>query len=126
MAKQTNLSESKQKLTRELKDVESNNREIAKRINRYEVAIRNLVKKGEKYGVKKCTKGNAKIKNCDQNRIAQLGETGRYSAAEIKEELRLSITNKRIAQIFRECGYLKYTKKAKKPNLTPTHIQARL
>lgn len=113
-------------MVRELKKDGKSNREIARRIGRSEAVIRNVLKKGNAYGVKKKTKGNSKISNRDRNRIIQLGETGNYSAAQIKEELSLPITNKRVAQILRGSNHLKYTKKAKKPNLTPVHVEARL
>ena len=126
MPKKSYLSESEQSVVRELKKTGMSNREIGRRVNRSEAAIRNVLKKGEKYGVKKKTKGHTKLSNRDRNRILELAGTGKFNASEIKKELGLPITNKRIAQILRGSGHLKYIKKAKKPNLTPTHIQARL
>lgn len=110
----------------ELKDFGLSNRKIAKRINRGETVVRNFLKKGESYGVRKKNKGNSKISNRDRNRIIELGETGRFNASEIKQELDLPITRRRVSQILRGSGHLVYTKKAKKPNLTSKHIQARL
>ncbi|XP_055604196.1 uncharacterized protein LOC129752442 [Uranotaenia lowii] len=123
MAKDRYLSESEQKVALELKKTGMSNREIARRIKRSETVIRNLLKKGEKYVVKKKTKGNTKISNRERNQILELARTGRYNATEIKQELRLPITNKRIAQILRGSGQLKYTKKAKKPNLSQAQFR---
>ena len=95
------LTELEKAVVRELKKDGKSNREIARRIGRSEAVIRNVLKKSNAYGVKKKTKGNSKISNRDRNRIIQLGETGNYSAAQIKEELSLPITNKRVAQILR-------------------------
>lgn len=120
------MDETERRLILELKDVGLSNRKIAKRISRGETVVRNFLKKGEKYGIRKKNKGNSKISNRERNRIIQIGETEKFNASEIKQELNLPISKRRVAQILRGSGHLVYKKKAKKPNLTPKHIQARL
>lgn len=126
MGKGKYLSQSEQILVRELKSRGESNRKIARVIHRSEAAIRNLLKKGKTYGVKKKTKGNSKITNRVRNQIIQMGDSGNFSAAQIKQEMGLSISKRRVRQILHGSGHLKYTKKAKKPNLQPAHISARL
>lgn len=120
------LDETERRLILELKDVGQSNRAIAKRIGRGETVVRNFLKKGENYGIRKKNKGNSKITNRERNRIIQLGEAGELDSSGIKKELGLSITTRRVSQILRGSGHMVYTKKAKKPNLTPRHVQARL
>uniref|UniRef100_A0AAG5CU03 Transposase IS30-like HTH domain-containing protein n=1 Tax=Anopheles atroparvus TaxID=41427 RepID=A0AAG5CU03_ANOAO len=115
MPRNTFLTEAERKIVLKLKDCALSNREIARRIGRSATVVNNCVNKGENYGVKLKTTGNTKLTNRDRNRILELGRKGKHSAAEIVAELSLPVTKHRVVEVLNETGYMKNTKRVKKP-----------
>ena len=120
------LTSEERALIKAYKELGISNREISKKINRSEHAIRNFLKLGENYGKKARTKGNTKLTKRQKNQIVQEATKKRLSAGKILQELQLPVGKRRVQQILHSSPNLKYKKMAKKPLLKSVHKTARL
>lgn len=102
------------------------NREIARKINRSECVVRNFLKKGQNYGVRKPTKGNSKLTKREKNKIKHEATRNKLNATQIKNKLGLSVTSKHVQHILRTDGNIKWKKPLCKPMLKQHHKEARL
>ena len=102
------------------------NRKIAKEINISEHVIRNYLKLGPKYGIKLKTKGNEKLSSRTICKVTHDATRNRLSSRQIKANLDLPVTNRRIQQVLSSATYIRWRKSIKKPALKPHHKHARL
>lgn len=108
------------------KETGLSNREIAKRINRSHKVINSFFKMGENYGNNSNKTGNPIISMRTNSRILALAVQENQTAAQIKQNLDLPITKRRVQQILSSSGRFKWTKRCKKPHLTTKHKEKRL
>lgn len=102
------------------------NREIARKIYRSEGVIRNFLKKGLTYGVRKPTKGNTKLTKRQINMIKQEATRNKLNATQIKSKLELPVTSKHVQHILRTDENIKWKKPICKPMLKQHHKENRL
>jgi transposase len=102
------------------------NRQIAKKIHRSEKVVRNFLKLGSKYGIRRKTKGNTKISLLQMSKIRHEASKNHLSSAEIVDELQLPIKRRRVQQILSTSETIVYTKLQRKPQLKAQHRTARL
>lgn len=87
---------------------------IGRGLKRSTKVVSSYIAKGDKYGVKKRTKGNTKLKNRQINRIVQEAIKNRRNATDIREKLQLPVTSKHVAAVLRRSGQVKWRKSFKK------------
>lgn len=108
------------------KEAGLSNREIARRINRSHHLVNNFVNLGESYGKNHPKGGNKKLTQKEKSLILTTASSGNLTAGQIKSDLSLTGTKRRVQQILSQNNRYKWTKMAKKPPLTQTHIESRL
>ncbi|KAI8123499.1 Transposable element Tc3 transposase [Lucilia cuprina] len=126
MPKGTFLSDQEKIQIKFFRDQGCSNREIARKIGRSECVIRNFIKKGQKYGIRKPTKGNKKLTRRQFNLIKQEATRNKLNATQIKNKLSLPVTSKHVAHILRTDGNIKWKKPKCKPMLKNHHKENRL
>jgi len=85
-------------------------RKIAKETNRSEHVIRNYLKLGPKYGIKLKTKGNEKLSSRTIRKVRHDATRNRLSSRQIKANLDLPVTNRRIQQVLSSDAYTRWRK----------------
>lgn len=100
--------------------------EIAARVNRHRNTIRNFLDDSENYA--KIKRSGRKPMVCDRTKreIGRLAVFKNMSAGQIKAELDLQVTRRRIQQILHESSNIRYENRSAKPRLFPHHRKARL
>lgn len=126
MARAAYLNDEERIQIRIYKEEGYSNRAIAKKIGRSECVIRNLIKKGINYGIKKKTKGNKKLTKKQIRAIKRLATKKKLNCSQVKVKLGLPVTRQHIARILRTDDNIKWTKLMGKPKLTERHIENRL
>jgi len=126
MGKGKYLSDAEKAVIRICKDNGYSNRKTATEIGRSEGVIRNFLKKGEKYGHKTSTRGNAKLTNRQKGQIRFEATKNRLSADQIKNKLDLPVTKQHVAHVLRRSEHIRYKKLKGKPRLTKCHKDNRL
>lgn len=101
-------------------------RQIAIRIKRSRTVVQNFAKNMEKYGTKKRTGRRSTISERDKRNIIRLAGTEHKTASEIKGEMNLQVTNRRIRQILKGSQHLEYVYRSPVVQLTRAHKEARL
>jgi transposase len=109
-----------------MKDENMSNRAIANKIGRSEGVIRNLLRKGSKYGIKKKTRGSTKLTARDIGNIRRMATKERLNSSQILSELQLNVTQRHIRRILHNTPNMKWTEIQSKPRLTAAHKEARL
>ncbi|KAK2583951.1 hypothetical protein KPH14_001210 [Odynerus spinipes] len=120
------LSDSEKGQIIALKDMGLSNRKIAGKIQRSLNCINNYIKLGNEYGSKKSTGRPKKIYRRDKGKIFQETGINKLNAPQIRTKLRLPVGVRRVQQVLRSSGTLRYTKRMKKPPLTTVHKDERL
>lgn len=100
--------------------------EIAAKLNRHRNTISNFVKSPDSYATIKRTGAKPKVDERAKREIRRLATRKNMSAAQIKRELSLDITKRRVQQILHEDVNLKYQSRLAKPKLLPRHKTARI
>lgn len=93
---------------------------------RSEKAVRNFLKMGSKYGIKRATKGRTKVSLRMKGQIRHEATRNRLSCSQIKQKLDVPVTSRHIARILNESPNIKWKKLQGKPKLNLTHKQNRL
>lgn len=120
------LTVSEREKIKAYKDCGLSNRAIAIKMNRSKAVINNFINMGEFYGKIKRKGPKPKLSTHDKRRIIGLATQKKMSATQIKKELGVSITVRRIQQVLHNTPHLKWTKRMKKPQLKAHHKTARL
>lgn len=102
------------------------NRKIAKQINRSHYVVNSYLKLGERYGSIKRTGRKPIVSSRDKRTIFRLATENHMFASQIRAELQLDVTTRRVRQILQSNKNLKWRKRLSKPKLTVKHIEARL
>lgn len=108
------------------KDCGLSNREIAIKIDRSPKVINNYCKLNESYGQNWSKSGNSKIQGRTQRRIVHCATNKRMSASEIKAQMELPVTVRRVQEILQSNPNTIWRKRAPKPKITAKHAEARL
>ena len=98
-----------------LRKIGFSNCHIAREIGRSEGVIRNFFKKGQKYGIKKKTKGNTNLSAVLKGRIREEGTSNCLNSRQIMDKLELSVTKQHVAYILRNMPGIKWKKMQGKP-----------
>ena len=102
------------------------NRSIAKHIARSEYVVRTFLKAPQQYGTKR-RHGRPKIlQQRDLRRLNREALKGKLSARELKNELELTVSVRRVRKIFHSNPNLAYKKRNGKPKLTQQHKNKRV
>lgn len=102
-------------------------REIAKRLSRSIKVIHSFLKLGEVYGTKQKLAGRKpKLNQRNIREIKRLAVNSSISPSQIKRDLKLDVSVRRIQQILHDDKNLSYEKRNSKPQLLPRHKTARL
>lgn len=126
MAKGTRLTEEERRIISLFKEEGHSNVSIARKIGRSEKAVRNFLKMGSKYGIKRATKGRTKVSLRMKGQIRHEATRNRLSCSQIKQKLDVPVTSRHIARILNESPNIKWKKLQGKPKLNLTHKQNRL
>lgn len=126
MSKGKRLNASEVSTITALKKAGFSNRQIAKEIERSEHVIRNLLKKGVTYGIKKKTKGNSKLSGLLKGRIRTEAAKNRLNSTQIVQKLDLPVTNRHVRRILSQTPDMQWKKMKGKPKLTALHKSNRL
>lgn len=102
------------------------NRKIGRLINRSESVVRNFLKKGERYGLKKPTNGNRKLSKRQIGMIKHEATKNKLNATQIQRKHDLPVSKNHVSHILRSTPYIKWKKPLCKPSLKPHHITTRL
>lgn len=108
------------------KDMGYSNQSIAEKINRSHTLVNNYINLGEAYGKKHPTGGNKKLTRRRHSLLMRLAAKKINSAAQLRTELKLPITTRRVQQVLKSSGGFKWTKMLQKSALKERHKQARL
>ncbi|CAK9803449.1 Transposable element Tc3 transposase [Anthophora quadrimaculata] len=109
-----------------LKGMGLSNRKIADKVQRSLNVVNHFIKLGNKYATKKSTGRPKKLCLRDKGKIFQEARKNKLNASQIKTKLDLPIGVRRVQQVLRARGTLRYTKRTKKPPLTEFHKNERL
>lgn len=99
---------------------------ISKTIKRSRTAITNYIKRKDKYGIKKPTKGNSKLSRRDIRRVLHTASKTDLVSKDIKEQANVCVTPRRVRQILNQSENFKFLKLKKVPMLTAAHRKKRL
>ena len=78
-------------------------------------------KKGQKYGIKKKTKGNTKLSAVLKSRFREEGTSNCLISRQLIDKLELSVTKQHVAYILQNIPGIKLEKMQGKPGLTALH-----
>lgn len=95
-------------------------------LNRSRKVVKNFLRLGSSYGVKKATKGNRKLTMRQKQQIIQEAIQRRCNSTEIRNNLQLPVTPQHVSAILRGSGTVTWRKDKKKPMLKSQHKVARL
>lgn len=101
-------------------------RAIALKLNRSKSTIHKYLLDPKSYGTKKRSGRHPKVTERDKRSIKRLATTNNFSCGQIKAELSLSVTRRRINQILNEDLQITRQQMIPKPKLTSRHKAARL
>lgn len=126
MPRGTSFSEMEQVSIKSYREAGLGVSEIAAKLNRHRNSISNFLKNPDNYGKTKRTGPKPKVDERAKRSIKRLATEKNMSANQIKQELSLNVTKRRVQQILSEDINLRYEKRSCKPMLLPRHKQARL
>jgi transposase len=101
-------------------------REIINKINKSNTCVYHYLILCEKYGKNHYTGGNTKLTRRDHSCIFKEIVNNNTTATQVKRDLQLPVTTRRVQQILHKDIRLKWVKKVMKPPLTQEHKNARL
>lgn len=102
------------------------NTETARQINRSETVVRNFVIDKEGYGTKKRPGRPPKITVQGRRAIFNLATRDKMYSGQIRDQLKLPVTKRRISQVLRSNPNASWVKRKGKPRLKPHHKERRL
>ena len=108
------------------KEIGWSNRAISKKIKRSPSVIDNFINLGQFYGKQKRSGRKSSIIKRQKGQIIQVAKEKNLTSTQIKAELEVSVSNRRIRQILNSSEKVKWTKRQKKPRLLNRHKVARL
>lgn len=108
------------------RDMGCSNRAIAIKINRSRTLINNYINLGEDYGKNHPQGGRQKLTKRQRSRLMRSAAKEFSSAAQLRTELELPVSTRRVQQILKSSGRFRWTKMLQKPAMKPGHKQARL
>lgn len=120
------LSEIEKGRIQSYKSMGFSNRRIAKEIGRNPTVVDNFVNLGQFYGKTKRPGRKPTISKRMKNAIIEKCRKEHCTSSEIKADLNVPTTTRRIRQILQQSEKVKWLKRKKKPKLKPHHKQARL
>ncbi|KAL7726528.1 hypothetical protein ACLKA6_001150 [Drosophila palustris] len=126
MPRGTHLLEEDRGLIRGLAEGGKNITYIAARVNRHRNTIANFLKNPETYGQNKRSGRPTDIDMRCKRQIRRLAVEDNKSCTEIKRQLQLDISSRRINQILKGNDFVKYASCDAIPRLLNRHITARL
>lgn len=100
-------------------------REIAKMIKKSKSVVHNYLLLGDKYGTKKRSGRPSSLSPQDKRRIKHLAVNNTLSSSDIKYQLDLKVSARRVRQVLEANNDVKYKKSFPIPFLTPRHKKAR-
>lgn len=101
-------------------------REIARRIGRSHQVVLNYLKNPDAYGKNFKKPRKSKLSGREKREIVRAASNSQKSLRNIKQELDLNVSRETIRQVLVKSPFIKRAKKARAPNLTPSHIEKRL
>lgn len=126
MPRGLSLSEIEKGRIQSYKSMGFSNRRIAKEIGRNPTVVDNFVNLGQFYGKTKRPGRKPTISKRMKNAIIEKCRKEHCTSSEIKADLNVPTTTRRIRQILQQSEKVKWLKRKKKPKLKPHHKQARL
>lgn len=108
------------------KEMGCSNRATAKKLGRSHHLINNFISLGNSYGKYRPKGTNQKLTRRQLASISRLASSGNVTAQQIKCDLNLPVTKRRVQQILSDSKRFKWRKKVSKSPLKETHKQARL
>ena len=126
MGKKASLSKEEQAKILELKDLGMSLKQIGRQINRHTSTITNFINDPIHYGRKRLKSGRKKkLTEREIRRIRRTASNSMISAAKIKQELNLKVSERTITRLLNN-NSIKYLKMKRKPALKKQHKQKRL
>lgn len=101
------------------------NREIARNIKRSEKVVRNFLKDRIGYGQKKSTGRPSQLSVKKKRLLIRTAANSMKSSRQLREELQLKVSARRVRQVLNESNHLRYMKLASKPLLSERNIASR-
>lgn len=101
-------------------------RQIAQKVNRNKSTIVNFLKDPKKYGTNKRSGRPSTLSARGKREVWRLAVKRNLSAGQIKSEMSLPLTKRRILQVLKENPNIQYQQRVKTPKLLPRHKAARL
>lgn len=122
----THLSDTERERILALREMGMSIRKIAEKCSRSKRTIENLIKDPENYGKKPRSGRPPLVDERDKRRIKFLAINENISASQIRLNLSLPVSTRRVQQILQKSDNVSYEKKLLKPELLPRHKVARL
>lgn len=126
MPRGCSLSESEQTQIKILFETGSNIKTISERIKRHRNTITNFLKNPNNYCSKQRNGRKPTVDNRGKREIRRLAVSKNMSAGQIKHQLGLTITKRRVQQILSTSEHLLYRKRLAKPKLSKKHKVVRM
>ena len=101
-------------------------RAIERMLKRSDCVIRSFLKSPSTYGTKKSRGGPKKFLSPDIRRLNREASKGRLSARELRNQLELPVTVRRVQQVLHANPNMVYKKRKGQPKLTKLHKKNRL
>lgn len=102
-------------------DAGLSNREIGRKLHRAHTAVGNFLKTGEKRDRVEKRGKKSKLSAMDIRRIRRTAVNQKRTASQIRAELDLPVTTRRVQQVLSNSENLEWRKRLGKPNLTERH-----
>ena len=109
-----------------LHHLKKSNRSNAKHIKRSEYVVRTFLKAPQQYGTKRRPERPKILQQRDLRRLNREASKGKLSARELKNDLELAVSVRRVRQIIHSNPNLAYKKRNGKPKLTQQHKNKRM
>ena len=101
-------------------------RAFGRMLNRSKCVIRSFLKSPITYGTKKSPGGPKKLSTRNIRRLNREASKGKLSSRELKNQLELPVSVRRVQQILKANPNLVYKRRKSQPKLTKLHKQKRL
>ena len=109
-----------------LHHLKKSNISIAKHIKRSEYVVKTFLKVPQQYGTKRRPERPKILQQRDLTRLNREASKGKLSVQELKNDLELSVSVRRVRQILHSNPNLAYKKRKGKPKLTLQHKNKRM
>ena len=109
-----------------LRNMNVSGNQIAKTIGRSQSVVHHFLKDPQKYGTAKRTGRPSTISEKTKRRLYRKASHGKHSSRELRNELGLHVTARRVRQLLQDADNLEYVKRIHAPPLTARHKECRL